>query len=149
VIGAWIGQHWGIVGVAWGALAALTVNFILMASLSLGIAQTTWIEFWNVHRPAVMLTLVSFPFVWLTVAGARTLNFPAVVTLLIAGATLVAVCAGVVASAPSVFLGAEGIWMLATVRSSLGRRLSRPSAEPTGAMPVDGAVAASDGGDTR
>jgi PST family polysaccharide transporter len=149
VIGAWIGQHWGIVGVAWGSLAALTLNFILMASLSLGIAQVTWIEFWNVHRPAAMLTLVSLPLVWMAVAGARTMSFPAVVNLLIAGVTLVAVCGGVVVSAPSVFLGAEGIWMLGTARSSFGKLFSRPSAGSIGAMPADGVLPASDGGDPR
>ena len=61
MVGSWIGQHWGIVGVSWGALAALTINFIIMAALSLDVAQLTWRDFWHAHQPAVVLSLVTFP----------------------------------------------------------------------------------------
>jgi O-antigen/teichoic acid export membrane protein len=148
LIGAWIGQHWGIVGVAWGALAALTLNFIMMASLSLEITRTTWIEYWKVHRPAVLLTLASFPFVWMAAAAARAASLPPAFTLLIVGTVLVGVCVGLVWRLASVFLGPEGLWMLSTLRSLVGQPSAGPAVRAGGA-PVDGVMAASDAGDAR
>jgi PST family polysaccharide transporter len=121
VVGAGIGQHWGISGVAWGALAALTANFVIMAALSLDVARITWAEFWAAHRPAVLLTLVSYPPVWAAVTGARALGLPALAVLLIAAATLLLVCGALVWGAPSRFLGSNGQWMVKTMRAFLGK----------------------------
>jgi hypothetical protein len=49
VFGAWMGQHWGV-GASWGALAALTINLVLMAGLRLDLAHITRADFWNAHR---------------------------------------------------------------------------------------------------
>ena len=56
--GAWTGQHWGVIGVAVGVFAALAVNFILMAELSLRIARLSWREFWRAHVPALSYNFV-------------------------------------------------------------------------------------------
>jgi PST family polysaccharide transporter len=133
VLGAWIGQHWGIAGVAWGALAALTVNFLMMAALSLDVARITWTDFWVAHRPAVLLTLVSYPPVWLATRSARTLGLPALAVLSLAGATLLLVCGALVWGAPSRFLGAHGEWMVKTMRSFV-RRPARPVLAATDAL---------------
>jgi len=135
-----LGTRWGIVGVSWGALAALTVNFILMAGLGLEVAQLPWRRFWDAHRPAVLLTAVSFPCVWGAVVGLRSLDLPAVVVLAVAGGVRLLVCGGLVWRAPGVFLGADGQWMASTMRSfvqklarSSGRRPKLSGAyEPTG-----------------
>jgi PST family polysaccharide transporter len=126
VFGAWLGQHWGISGVAWGALAALTVNFALMADLSLEVAKITWGDFWNAHRPAVLLTLASFPPVWAVTAGARAVGLPALAVLILVGSVLLLVCGGLVWRAPPRFLGPDGQWMLKTMRS-FGSRPVRPA----------------------
>ncbi len=134
VLGAWLGQHWGIVGVAWGALAALTVNFFLMAELSLSVAGMTWSTFWSAHVPAVRLTLASFPVVWVTAAALRHWGAPSLAVLAVAaaaaGATMLALCAW----APALFLGPDGRWVLDALRRFLPQRLGaiRPprAAEP-------------------
>lgn len=125
IVGAWIGSHWGIVGVSWGALTALTVNFFMMASLALGVAGLSWWGFWGAHQPAALLTLVSFPFVWGATIGLRQLEAPPIVTLLVVGVVLVAVCAALIWRAPRVFLGADGQWMAGTLRSFLGKMRGR------------------------
>jgi PST family polysaccharide transporter len=147
VIGAWVGQHWGIVGVAWGALSALTFNFFMMASLSLDVAQTTWVAFWKVHRPAVMLTLVSFPLVWLVTAGARALGLPALVVLLCVGATLLTACIALARQVPATFLGGEGQWMLKTLHSFVGKLAGRSGSRPPRAHPAVATLAGSDAGE--
>jgi O-antigen/teichoic acid export membrane protein len=142
VTGAWIGSRWGIEGVSWGALFALTVNFLLMAGLGLRVASLSWRRFWDAHRPAVLLTLLSFPPVWGATMLLRNLNLPAPIVLAAVGLLLVLLCGLLVRLAPRVFLGADGQWMLATMRTFL-QRLTRPSGkrpklsgafvEPTGA----------------
>jgi O-antigen/teichoic acid export membrane protein len=125
VLGAWIGTRWGIVGVSWGALAALTVNFFLMAALGQQVAGLRWRDFWGAHRPAVLLTLVSFPIVWLTTTGLRHVNAPAVVVLAVAGIVLVLVCGVATWRLPRIFLGEDGQWMASTLRSFLQKRRGR------------------------
>jgi PST family polysaccharide transporter len=147
VIGAWIGQHWGIAGVAWGTLVALTFNFFLMASLSLDVAETTWQAFWKVHQPALLLTLASFPLVWAVATGARALGLPPLVVLLGAGATLLTTCVGLAWRMPGIFLGTEGQWMFTTLRTFVAKPVGQPASSPARARPVVATLASSDGGD--
>jgi O-antigen/teichoic acid export membrane protein len=130
VIGAWVGQHWGIVGVAWGALGALTFNFLMMAGLSLDVAKIGWGTFWRAHRPALLLTLASFPPVWAVTAGSRALDLPAVAVLIVAGATLLLVCTGLARRVPTTFLGDDGEWMAKKLRGFATTPV-RPSGLPT------------------
>jgi O-antigen/teichoic acid export membrane protein len=149
VFGAWIGQHWGIVGVACGALTAVTVNFVVMAGLSLDVAQITWGDFWNAHRPAVLLAVASFPPVWAVTAVVRRLGFPAPVVLILAGAMFVLVCGVLVWRAPAVFLGRDGQWMMETMRAFLSRPARATGARtPTEPAPSP-ALQGTDAGDAR
>jgi O-antigen/teichoic acid export membrane protein len=136
VLGAWIGQHWGIAGVAWGALAALTVNFFMMAELSLSVAGIDWATFWRAHVPAVWLTIGSFPFVWASAAVLRRWDLPPLGVL---GITTVVACAVVLllcVRAPNLFLGPDGRWVLEALRGMLPRRVVRSSV--TGGVGVGG-----------
>jgi PST family polysaccharide transporter len=125
VLGAWIGQHWGVAGVAWGALAALTVNFLMMAELSLSVADIDWATFWRAHVPAVRMTMASLPIVGGTAALLRHWSLPPlailVVTAVVAGAAVLALCN----RAPGLFLGADGLWVLEALRGFLPQRLRR------------------------
>jgi PST family polysaccharide transporter len=115
--GAWIGQHWGIAGVAVGSLFALAVNFVLMAQLSLHVSGITWRSYFRAHTPAIMLTAASLPVVWVVVAALRhwRLN-PIVVVSITAGASLIW-SLSLTWLAPTVFLGRDARWMLDTLRA--------------------------------
>ena len=134
VLGAWIGQFWGIAGVAWGSLAALTVNFAVMADLSLDVAKFSWREFWGAHRSAALLTVASFPVVLGATAVVRQAGFPALLVLMAVGAVQLAVCGLLIWRLPNIFLGRDGQWMLETmrkfVRKRSGRTVPPPGAEP-------------------
>jgi PST family polysaccharide transporter len=119
--GAWIGQHWGLAGVAWGTLAALTVNFVLMADLGIEVSHLSWRDFWNAHRPAVLLTGLSFlPILGLTLL-LRHWGLPPLVVVL--GVSLLAAAIGLslLLLSPDTFLGPDGRWMFETMRSFLRR----------------------------
>ena len=127
LLGAWIGQHWGISGVAWGALAALTINFLAMAELSLSVAGITWATFWRAHVPAVWLTIASFPIVFASTALLRHWSLPPLVIL---GVVAIVACAAVVVlcvRAPNRFLGPDGRWVLEALRGFLPRRGVEPA----------------------
>jgi hypothetical protein len=135
LLGAWIGQHWGIAGVAWGTLAALTVNFILMAELGLDVGHVTWSEFWEAHRPAVLLTAATFPPVYAATTVLRHFESPPVMTVIAVAVLALAVGCSLILTAPAIFLGADGQWMLETLRTFI-RRL-RPAVEPAAAVTVE------------
>ncbi len=128
LFGAWVGQHWGIAGVAWGVLAALTVNFVLMAELSLRVATISWSALWRAHLPAVRLTLASFPIVWAIATALRHWNMPPPVVLIAATCTAAASMLALCWRAPHLFLGPDGLWVLEKLRAFLPQRLvaSRP-----------------------
>jgi PST family polysaccharide transporter len=122
--GAWVGQHRGIAGVAWGVLLAITVNFLTMAQLSLEESKMSWWRLWLAHLPAVLTTLVTAPLVWVLAVALRSWGMPQVVTL-VAGLGLVAACfLGLTLLAPGVFLGPDGRWMIDTLRGYV-RKLTR------------------------
>lgn len=135
--GAWIGQHWGIAGVAWGTLAALTINFVMMAQLGLDVGHLSWAAFWRAHQPAVYLTVACAPLIWGSATLLRAWALPpaailVAVSLLALGAALL-----LVIRAPTVFLGPDGQWMLETMRSFVGKlRRPAPIAQAPAAVPV-------------
>ncbi|HET7248697.1 MAG TPA: lipopolysaccharide biosynthesis protein [Gemmatimonadales bacterium] len=129
VLGAWIGTHWGIVGVSWGALAALSVNFFLMAELGQKVAGISWREFWKAHEPAVLLSIVSFPLVWGATTVLRAREVPALIILLVGGAVLTGSCALLIWRLPRLFLGADGQWMVETMRGFV-RKFWRSEGRP-------------------
>ncbi|WP_114778200.1 lipopolysaccharide biosynthesis protein [Botryobacter ruber] len=57
VAGTYIGQFWGLPGVAVGVAMALITNFLLMAQLSLGITHVSWLKMAQVHWHGLVLGL--------------------------------------------------------------------------------------------
>jgi len=133
IAGAWIGQHWGIAGVALGVLGALAVNFVLMAQLGLREAQMTWGTFGRAHLPALMLAAASGGVVWV-VAGLLRQGGAHPGALVLAAMSAALVCAMVVTwCAPRLFLGPDGLWILEVLRSFVPKpsnRSARAKEEP-------------------
>lgn len=120
LLGAWVGQHWGVAGVAWGALGALAVNFVLMAHLSLRLAGLKWSALWEVHLPGLRLALLSLPGAWGAATALRAWGAPPVVVLAGVGLAVLAIVAVLVRVAPNAFLGREGRWILEQLRRLAG-----------------------------
>ena len=137
LLGAWIGQHWGMAGVAWGTLAALTVNFVLMAELGLDVGHVTWGEFWTAHRPAVLLTAATFPPVFALTTLLRHYEQLPVLTVIVVSVCAAAIGMGLILAAPATFLGADGQWMLGTLRTYVRRLRPALAIEPTAAVTAE------------
>lgn len=52
---SYVGSRWGLPGVSFGVVAALLINFLLMAQLSLNLTGTTWTAFCRVHFNGLLL----------------------------------------------------------------------------------------------
>ena len=122
-LGAWIGQHYGITGVAVGVLGALFVNYLLMAHLGLSVLQIRWLSFARVQLPAVYLTLVVTAVTLATVVGTRHLALPSLPSLLAGivaagGSAIIAVLL-----APGLVLGEHGMHIRESLRAYLTARL--------------------------
>lgn len=108
--GAWIGQHYGVEGVALAVLVTLAFNYFLMAHLSLCLTGMSWRTFAGTHGPGLALaTAMGLPVVAAAVA-LRAWGFaPQIVLVLsplgILPSLVAAVCM------PGIFLGKDGQWM--------------------------------------
>lgn len=115
IVGAFIGCHYGIIGVSVGIIAALTANFILMAHLSLTLTQMTWRSFWVAHVPGVSIATIVGGMVWACVSVSRAFSLPSMVVLF--EGIIVAMIMGIlmVRMVPQTALGSDGIWMTKTL----------------------------------
>ena len=116
IAGAWFGRQWGIAGVALGVLGALAVNYLLMASLGLRLAQLSWRRFWGAHVNALLTAGVAGALVGSLTALFRTWGLPPLVVVTAAGVLGLGGTLLLVWAAPGTFLGADGLWTLQQVR---------------------------------
>lgn len=108
VVGSVAGQAWGVRGVALGAVAALAINFLLMAQLSLRITGLRWSEFAMAHVPGLALASVIGASVWVLADRLRELEVSPLVLLV--EVMLSAAAEGLLLCwlLPSLFLGRDG-----------------------------------------
>jgi O-antigen/teichoic acid export membrane protein len=129
-LGAWFGSYQGLTGVAVGVLAALCINYLLMAHLSLSVGQISWLRFAQAQLPALWLTLVVGPITLATVLATRHLALGPVVGLL-AGSVAAGGSAVFAAwMAPRLALGEHGILIRDTLRTHLQARRATPLRGP-------------------
>jgi PST family polysaccharide transporter len=131
--GAWVGQHWGVVGVAFGVLGALVVNFVVMAQLGLDITRMSWWTFLEAHQPAALLSAVVGSLVWGLATMLRLQGGHPLANLILAGAGALVLVALLAWRAPGIFLGEDGRWFLKTLQNVVVGRLKQRS-RSTGEM---------------
>ena len=112
LLGALVGQNWGIAGVAVGVVLALSANFLMMAQLSLRISGMLWTSFCHLHVAGlVMATLLggsSFAMAtWLRSSGAEP--YVVVVGTALVDVVLVPI---LIWARPQLFLGPDRVQLL-------------------------------------
>jgi O-antigen/teichoic acid export membrane protein len=128
--GAWLGQHTGLAGVALGVLIAITLNFVLMADLSLRLIGMRWREFLAAHLPALALTLAVVPPAWLVAHALRASHAPALIVVLAAMLFLAAAILLLGYLLPHLFFGPDSRRLLNELCLVMRPRMTwrRPSA---------------------
>ena len=113
--GAYYGQQWGLAGVASGVLGAITINFLLMAELSLSLAKMKWRHFIAAHGSAILLTIIITPEIWWIANLLRELRFSAIEILILATLIILLSVFFLALLFPRLILGKDGLWMMQTL----------------------------------
>jgi O-antigen/teichoic acid export membrane protein len=127
VVGAIIGQRWGVGGVAVAVSVAMGLNWLSMAWLGRSVTGLSWARFVRAHVPASMLALVVGPAAAIVAHQARGLELGTVPVLIVSG--LAAAGTAVVAARlrPTAFLGVHGTWAVGHGLQLLRRGPRRPA----------------------
>lgn len=83
VLGAWLGSRWGLAGVAAGMVGAQVIAHLLMAQAALSLLGLGWRRLLRCHLPALWAGAWAALALWLTAEGLRTLEWPAMLTLVV------------------------------------------------------------------
>ncbi|WP_445503118.1 lipopolysaccharide biosynthesis protein [Microvirga sp. G4-2] len=128
IMGSILGQFWGLSGVAVGVLAALGLNFMLMAHLSLRLAGMTWAEFSRAHLPGLVLAFVLGLGTWMLAEWFRDRHTSPVLLLVQVG--FFAPTLGVLLCwlMPTFFLGENAHPILRALSAVVSLKLQRRSA---------------------
>jgi PST family polysaccharide transporter len=135
VVGAIIGQRWGVGGVAVCVSIAMGINWLNMAQLGKTVTGLDWARFVRAHLPAALLALVIAA---AAVAGAqlsRAAHLGPIPLLLVAATVSAAAAAAAAWLSPALFLGPHGTWARQEVealvrrRARAGARKGAPDAE--------------------
>ncbi len=124
IVGGWFGHFWGVPGVAVGVLTAISLNFLLMAHMSLSIIGKSWVDFFAVHTKPIFLAVIVTSLTYLTVYFFRQIELPALILLVGTASVLAIFLFVVIKFAPRFFLGNEGLWMLGILESYLPKSIS-------------------------
>lgn len=110
--GAYIGRMWGLTGVSIGVLFAITVNFLLLAHLSLRITNLSWRSFFTAHALAFPFTIVVALQAWCLIRLLRAQGvlsyYVIILTALVIGLTSIIL----VVFVKKVFIGPDGLWIM-------------------------------------
>ena len=135
VVGAIIGQRWGVGGVAVCVSIAMGFNWLSMAQLGRSVTGLDWGRFARAHTAAVLLALVIGAATILAAEAARAAHLGKVPVLFGAGLAAALAAFGAVWLLPTLFLGPHGTWAIHQGQGVLrqrGRRGSRHAAEAEG-----------------
>lgn len=121
VVGALIGQHFGIIGVAFGVLGALVFNFGLAMGLSMRLSGLDAGTIATAHTRALLLSALIGVTLFSLVTACRQAGLPPFVTLLAAAPVTVLTSVVSVWFRDGVLVGPQGRWLL----RSIGRQLPR------------------------
>lgn len=122
LLGAWVGQHWGLAGVAIGVVGALFINFVLMANLIFSLNPIGLKTFISVHFPAILSSLVIYTEIKILVFWLRSIDLSPLITLIVSLCILFISFSALLYFAPRLFLGKDGIWMLGILLKILSKK---------------------------
>ena len=110
ILGAIIGQRWGVGGVAVAVSIAMGINFLSMAALGRSVTGLSWSRFVRAHAPGALLaSLISIATAAIA-AATRAAHLGKVPVLAAAGLTAGAVGLAALRLQPELFLGPHGAW---------------------------------------
>ena len=140
VVGAIVGQRWGVGGVAVCVSIAMGINWLNMAQLGRRVTGLDWGRFARAHLPAALLAAVIAAAALLAAGASRAAHLGPIPLLVAAGGVALAAAAAAVRLAPGLFLGPHGTWAWREGEALLRRRARggtrSPAADPERLAPA-------------
>ncbi|HEY8257825.1 MAG TPA: lipopolysaccharide biosynthesis protein [Gemmatimonadales bacterium] len=133
LLGAWIGQHWGVGGVAIAVSIAMCGNWLTMAALGRSVTGLSWTRFVQAHVPGALFAALIGVSVAIPVHFARAAHLGKVPILVVASITALAVTYAVSKAESRLLLGTHGNWAFRQVGQFLRQVFSRIGRVRTGA----------------
>jgi PST family polysaccharide transporter len=121
LVGALIGQHWGLPGVAGGVLAAQILTYALVTQLCLRLTSLSFEAWAAAHVRGLVLAAVTGIGLWLLVASLR--SFEASPPLILAAGVVVSSVVAL-AGIRLRLIGPDGLWLLQSLAGRLPRRFA-------------------------
>jgi len=128
VVGAIIGQRWGVGGVAVAVSVAMGLNWLSMAWLGRAVTGLSWPRFARVHVPATLLAGVVAAAAAVVAHWARATHLGSIPLLIAAGLAALAVTLAASKLRPELFLGSHGTWATSHAEELLRRGSRRRAA---------------------
>jgi PST family polysaccharide transporter len=122
VVGAIIGQRWGVGGVAVCVSIAMGINWLNMAQLAKKVTGLDWGRFTRAHVPAALLAIVIGAAALLAAQMSRSAHLPAIPLVAVAGLASALAGAAVAWMYPLAFLGPHGTWAWREIEALARRR---------------------------
>jgi O-antigen/teichoic acid export membrane protein len=117
--GAWIGQNWGISGVALGVLVALAIHFLIMTQLGLNIVSFSWKQLLPVYLPCIWCTTIIGVEVWGIASMLRGVSTTPILILMVCSVVTLVTILAVIRFAPIYIIGEDGLWFVHTLLKRL------------------------------
>jgi O-antigen/teichoic acid export membrane protein len=139
VLGAIIGQHWGVGGVAVAVSVAMGLNWLSMAWLGRMVTGLSWARFVRAHTPAFLLAAIVALSAALAAHWARSAGLGTIPVLLVGGLLAGATGLGAARLGPGLLLGEHGTWaagQAGRVIRRARRKGNRPKQAPDGLAPA-------------
>jgi PST family polysaccharide transporter len=83
--GSYVGQFWGLKGVASGVASALVINYFMMAHLSIQITGVSWVSIAKANRHGILLGFYTASVTYALVTLCRLNHLPDLLTLILVG----------------------------------------------------------------
>jgi PST family polysaccharide transporter len=122
VVGAIVGQRWGIGGVAIGVSFAMAFNWVSMAWLTRSVTGVSWTRFLRAHIPAALLATLVALMAAATAHAGRSAHLKSLLVLAAAGVAAAGTAYAAARLRPAFWLGPHGTWALRRVEDLLRRR---------------------------
>jgi O-antigen/teichoic acid export membrane protein len=134
ILGAFIGQHWGVGGVAVAVSLAMAANWLTMAELGRRVTGLTWARFAQAQMPGVLLAALIGGVALVAAKAGRASDIGPLRTLIAAGLAAGVATFIVLRLEARLFLGQHGTWAtrrgLELCRQVLRRLEGQRAAQP-------------------
>jgi O-antigen/teichoic acid export membrane protein len=130
VLGAIVGQRWGVAGVAFCVSIAMGINWLNMAQLGQTVTGLDWGRFTRAHMPATLLGVVVGAAALLAAEGSRSARLGPVPLVALCGLAALGAAGLAAWMRPALFLGPHGTWAWREAEAFLRRRALGGARQP-------------------